>query len=69
MIISTVQREQLGNLGFKVEDMGEIYGADFVGQYRWINDALNEFQDADVSDSADAAWICCWNYAVTQEMV
>lgn len=53
----TVERiEELKALGYTMEDMGEEFGADWEGQYRWFHDATEQFQDHDTSLSEAEAW-------------
>jgi hypothetical protein len=37
--------------------MAAVWGSEFVGQFRWMNDITDEFQDCDTSCSIDEAWI------------
>jgi len=52
-------KAKLISQGFYVEDMGQEYGAEFAGEYRWMNSVTNDFQDHDTSESEEAAWIEC----------
>ena len=56
-MISTTRIAELESLGYYVEDMGVEYGEEFDGQFRWVNDEIDEFQDADMSCSVEDAWI------------
>lgn len=49
----------LKDLGYIVEDMGEIYGEEYEGQFRWMNPITGDFQDDDTSDSLKEAWEDC----------
>lgn len=57
--ISYNRRMDLISLGYHVEDMEAEWGTEFVGQYRWMNEITDEFQDqdCDTSCSIDDAWI------------
>lgn len=57
-MITAARKAELVALGYYVEDMGETYGEDFEGQFRYMNNIDPDiFQDFDTSDSADDAWI------------
>ena len=68
-IISAAQREKLDDLGFGVEDMEAAYGKDWTSCFRWYNDDLGLFEESEITSTADAAWVDCWNYAVANGMV
>ena len=55
-MISTTRIAELESLGYYVEDMGVEYGEEFEGQFRFVNDDLDVFQDADTSCSESDAW-------------
>jgi len=57
MTISYNRRMELISLGYYVEDMEAEWGSEFVGQFRWMNDQTDDFQDCDTSCSIDEAWI------------
>jgi hypothetical protein len=60
-----ISQETKANLiaqGFYVEDMGQEYGAEFAGEFRWMNSISGDFQDFNTSDSEDAAWVECANF-------
>jgi hypothetical protein len=69
MTISYNRRIELISLGYYVEDMAEVWGSEFVGQYRWMNEITDEFQDCDTSCSIDEAWILADADAATANMV
>ena len=56
-MITQERKKELANDGYYVEDMGEVYGEDWKGEYRWMNTGSDDFQDHDTSDSEDAAWL------------
>lgn len=37
-MITQAQKEVLQAAGYTVEDMGAVWGSDFAGQYRWMNE-------------------------------
>ena len=45
--------------GFFVENMCDVYGPQFDGQYRWMNSVTLAFQDDDVSYTEVEAWVDC----------
>jgi hypothetical protein len=45
-----------GQLGYIVEDMGPVHGAALQGQYRWVHQISDTFQDAELSYSIAGAW-------------
>ena len=55
--ITTERQVELESLGYYIEDMGEEYGEEFEGEYRWVNDEIGEFQDTDMSCSIEDAWV------------
>jgi len=55
-MISNERKQELKDRGFYVEDMGQEYGDDFAGQFRWMHHDTQDFQDGESSDSEDAAW-------------
>ena len=55
-MITEERMQELANLGYFIEDMGKEHGAEFAGQYRWMNTGSGEFQDDDTSDSEGDAW-------------
>lgn len=57
MTISAARIAELESLGYYIEDMGAEWGEEFAGQYRWMNDETDEFQDCDTSCSIEDAWI------------
>jgi hypothetical protein len=64
-MITAQQKEQLTIAGFEVENMGEVYGDEFAGQWRWLavnrdSGELVDFQDDETSDSEEAAWDRAW---------
>lgn len=46
----------LEQLGYRVEDMGEEWGSDFAGQYRWLNPSLPGDGFGPVAYSESEAW-------------
>lgn len=46
--------EELRFGGYEVENMGEVHGPEFEGQYRWVNG--DDFQDVEPSYSEIDAW-------------
>ena len=62
MTISTARIGELQQLGYYVEDMECEWGSEFVGQYRWMNDTTDEFQDCDTSCTVDEAWVLADQY-------
>ena len=56
-MISTTRIAELQSLGYFIEDMEAVWGSEFVGQFRWMNDMTTEFQDCDTSCSMEEAWI------------
>lgn len=55
--MATAERiEELKSAGYVVEDMGAEYGAEFAGQYRWMNTVTGDFQDWGTSESEAEAW-------------
>ena len=45
--------------GYSVEDMGAVWGSDFTGQYRWMNDTHEEGGGDGfgvIQYSVEAAW-------------
>ena len=44
-MISYQRRIELVSLGYFIEDMEAVWGSEFVGQFRWMNDQTAEFQD------------------------
>lgn len=63
------RRIELISLGYYIEDMAEVWGSEFVGQYRWMNEITDEFQDCDTSCSIDEAWVLADADARTTELV
>jgi hypothetical protein len=61
-MITPERKAQLTAEGFYVEDMGQEHGAEFAGQYRWMNSISGDFQDFEPSYSEDAAWRECANH-------
>lgn len=55
-MITEERKAELESAGYYVEDMGDVYGPDFVGQYRWMHTQSPDFQDWGTSDSPDDAW-------------
>lgn len=49
--------EELKAKGYIVEDMGLVYGPEFNGQFRWINETTNDFQDWGTVDCEADAWV------------
>ena len=45
--------------GFFVENMGNEYGQQFDGQYRWMNSKTLAFQDSCTSETEVEAWVDC----------
>ena len=56
-MISYQRRIELVSLGYFIEDMEAVWGSEFVGQFRWMNDQTAEFQDCDTSCSIEEAWV------------
>lgn len=46
-------------MGYYVENMCNVYGPQFDGQYRWMMRDGEDFQDGDVSYSEADAWKDC----------
>lgn len=56
-MITDCRKKELILAGYEVEDLGNVYGPQFQGMYRWINKELDDFQDGCESYSEDDAWI------------
>lgn len=57
-MITAERKAELVAQGYYVEDMGETYGEDFVGQFRYMHNIDPDiFQDCETSDSENDAWI------------
>jgi len=60
-MISPETKAHLIAQGFYVEDMGEEYGSEWAGEFRWMNSVTSDFQDHSTSESEEAAWVECAN--------
>ena len=57
-LITEVQKAELVEFGYTVEDIGAVWGPEHNGTYRWwLGD---DFQDYEPSYSEDAAWYNAW---------
>lgn len=43
-------------MGYKIEDVGEVWGDEWAGQFRWINDELDGDTFGAIQYSEEAAW-------------
>lgn len=41
-MITQAQKDVLTAAGYTIEDMGAVWGQDYAGQYRWMNDQHEE---------------------------
>lgn len=59
-MITEQRKAELVAKGYEVEDLGDEYGPDFEGQFRWVKwvDGEDVFQDHDLSYSEADAWHC-----------
>jgi len=57
------QIERLQALGYRVEDMGKVHGAAWMGQFRWLRTDTDQFQDSGTSDSLFDAWASALDHA------
>lgn len=46
---------KLEEMGYSVEDMGDVWGGNFSGQFRWINGDVGDGFGC-IQYSIDAAW-------------
>jgi len=54
------KRALLTEQGFYIEDMGEEWGPEHAGRFRWMNSITGEFQqDWDWSSTPTRAWEVC----------
>ena len=63
MTVTYQRRIELLSLGFYIEDMAQVWGPEFVGQFRWMNEITDEFQDCDTPcGTIDQAWVEADNF-------
>ena len=62
-MITAAQKAELAALGYVIEDMGQEYGPEFEGAFRWLNTQTDDFQDGAESWSIDAAWDLAFEHA------
>jgi len=59
--MKAANKQQLANAGYRIEDVGQEHGPQFIGCYRWMHDATGTFQDHHMSFSENDAWQCAAN--------
>lgn len=60
-MITEEQKEGLIALGYTVEDVGAVWGAEWVGLHRWIDKKDDDF--GVLRDSEEEAWADALRYA------
>ncbi len=61
-MISAERKTELETLGYFIEDMGDEYGPEYEGQYRWFNLLTGEYQDWVISSTLNEAWVLADEY-------